>query len=166
MRASSIRSSKTTPSFSRQATGSSSWSRLRSRNSIPKYGSGVLHEDGRRLGYFDLTVPHVCNDCNRTWMSDMETRRRNIVLPHATGHLRCNTNVLRASHPSPRSGETSNSQRPKSLGSGGVCLAFVNDDALDAPVGDDPDDQDGDKEGDREPGNEEGADHRDDVCDK
>ena len=54
----------------------------------------------------------------------------------------------------------------RSLGSGGVCLAFVNDDALDAPVGDDPDDQDGDKEGDREPGNEEGADHRDDVCDK
>ncbi len=33
----------------------------------------------------DLTVPHVCPECNHGWMSDIETRSRNTVLPLIKG---------------------------------------------------------------------------------
>lgn len=41
-----------------------------------EYGSDVP----RYARAFDLTVPHVCPDCNHHWMSDMESRTRDLVL--------------------------------------------------------------------------------------
>jgi hypothetical protein len=41
-----------------------------------EYGS----DEPRYARAFDLTVPRVCPDCNHHWMSDMETRTRNLAL--------------------------------------------------------------------------------------
>jgi hypothetical protein len=50
---------------------------------IPK-GKGIEHHvRGRtpwRSRIVDLTVPHVCDDCNHHWMSDLESVARNGVL--------------------------------------------------------------------------------------
>jgi hypothetical protein len=50
---------------------------------------GVLHHTRGRQPWFrrivDLTVPHVCPECNHHWMSDIETRSRNLVLPLIEG---------------------------------------------------------------------------------
>lgn len=47
-----------------------------------------LHLHSQEIRYargFDLTVPHVCPDCNHHWMSDMETQTRDIALPLIRG---------------------------------------------------------------------------------
>ena len=54
-----------------------------SRAVVPKLGSSVQHNVAGRSftsRAFELTVKHVCNDCNGHWMSDMETRNRDVVL--------------------------------------------------------------------------------------
>jgi hypothetical protein len=59
-----------------------------SRASIPK-GKGILHlvkdRDPWPHRLVDLTVRHVCPDCNHHWMSDIESQSRSVVLPLIQG---------------------------------------------------------------------------------
>lgn len=59
-----------------------------SRARIPK-GKGIQHHvpgrDPWASRYVDLTVPHICPDCNHHWLSDMESRVRDIALPLIEG---------------------------------------------------------------------------------
>jgi hypothetical protein len=59
-----------------------------SRASIPE-GKGVEHHVPGREPWLDrtvdLTVEHICPDCNHHWMSDMEGRTRNLALPLIEG---------------------------------------------------------------------------------
>ena len=61
-----------------------------SRADIPK-GKGILHfvpgRDPWPSRIVDLTVQHVCNECNHHWMSDIETRTRDIALPLIQGEV-------------------------------------------------------------------------------
>lgn len=49
----------------------------------------VLHNVPGRDPWFgtfvDLTVEHVCSECNQHWMSDIETNSRDLVLPLVQG---------------------------------------------------------------------------------
>jgi hypothetical protein len=54
-----------------------------SRSVIPPHKRVVHHVPGRDpwvRNLFDLTVKHVCTDCNHHWMSDIESRARPIAL--------------------------------------------------------------------------------------
>ncbi len=59
-----------------------------SRGAIPK-GKGILHNVPGRDPWpskiVDLTVRHVCSECNHHWMSDMESRIRDVALPLTRG---------------------------------------------------------------------------------
>lgn len=59
-----------------------------SRALIPQ-GKGIEHHviglTPWRAPIVDLTVDHVCEDCNHHWMSDIETRARNNVLALVRG---------------------------------------------------------------------------------
>lgn len=56
----------------------------------PMISGDITHSDslGRKWlkKEFDFTVKHVCDDCNGTWMSDIETRARNPVLSLVLGN--------------------------------------------------------------------------------
>src|SRR5437868_6100226 len=60
-----------------------------SRATIGK-NQGILHNSHGREPWLrrmvDLTVPHVCPECNHHWMSDIETRSREAVLPLISGN--------------------------------------------------------------------------------
>jgi hypothetical protein len=60
-----------------------------SKELIPKHAAGVINFDAKgrswKSSLFDLTVPHVCTDCNRHWMSDIETQAKKHVLPAILG---------------------------------------------------------------------------------
>lgn len=59
-----------------------------SRATVGK-NQGVMHHVPGRDPWLaravDLTVEHVCPDCNHHWMSDIESRSRNLVLPLIEG---------------------------------------------------------------------------------
>lgn len=61
-----------------------------SRATIPE-GKGVEHHVPGRDPWvhsaMDLTVEHVCPDCNHHWMSDIESAARDIALPLIEGGL-------------------------------------------------------------------------------
>ena len=42
---------------------------------------------------FELTVPRVCADCNHHWMSDMESRTRDLALPLIRGDEKTSLNT-------------------------------------------------------------------------
>jgi hypothetical protein len=55
-----------------------------SRAVIPAHKRVVHHVPGREIwvrNLFDLTVDHVCPNCNHHWMSDIESRAQPIALP-------------------------------------------------------------------------------------
>jgi hypothetical protein len=59
-----------------------------SRAEIGK-GQGILHfvpgRDPWPSRIVDLTVEHICDDCNHHWMSDLESQTRDIALPLIRG---------------------------------------------------------------------------------
>lgn len=61
-----------------------------SRATIPR-GKGILHRGPGGEPWLnrivDLTVDHVCPDCNHHWMSDIETNSRGLVLPLIEGEM-------------------------------------------------------------------------------
>jgi hypothetical protein len=59
-----------------------------SRAIIPKHSPGAQHFGHGRTWtktYFDLTVKHVCNECNHGWMSTLEDDAKGIALPLILG---------------------------------------------------------------------------------
>jgi hypothetical protein len=59
-----------------------------SRAVVPKDKMVEIHEQGRDARYakaFEMTVPGVCPECNHGWMSDIETRARDVALPLIRG---------------------------------------------------------------------------------
>jgi hypothetical protein len=58
------------------------------RATIPP-GKGIEHHSSRgcvwRAAEYDMTVPRVCPNCNHHWLSDIESRTRNIALPLIRG---------------------------------------------------------------------------------
>jgi hypothetical protein len=59
-----------------------------SRKLVPEYATGVRHnlpEGSWDADVFELTVKHVCNECNNTWLSEIETKASKFVFPLVIG---------------------------------------------------------------------------------